>query len=363
MLILFGGYQMLERRSYPWAMAAGIISIVACSLIGLPIGIWALIVLAREDVKASFGPGAPALPPALQTGRFWRRFALVAGCVVLILLALAVIVTLASVIVPAWGQAVTRSREVQAGISQDAGGEFHKENTQTFPLNADGVFRLDNINGRIEIHGWSSNAVVLHTSIHGKTGESVEAVSIGIESDPGHVRVHTEQPSNVTGFPWSWLWFKNAARNDASVEYTVQAPRGARLENISSVNGNILIDGVSGDITASAVNGDTQVEGAAGNLKLSTVNGSIVADMAVLGAGQSVSLDSANGAIELALPENADAHFSVNTLNGSFSSEFPSLQPEKKDPPSGPDLSGSLGNGSAAVKATGVNATIKIRKS
>jgi hypothetical protein len=331
-------------------------------LVGLPIGIWALVVLAREDVKAAFGTNAPALPVALQTGRFWQRFALVAGCVILILFVLAVIAVLRGVFAPAWNQALTRTSEVQAGIRQHAGGEFDKLNTQTFPLDADGSFSLDNINGRIEIHGWSSNAVVLQSSIHGKTGESVEAVSIGIESDPGHVKVHMEQPSTSSGFPWSWHWFKNAARNDVIVDYTVQAPRGARLEKISSVNGRIVIDGVSGDITASTVNGQTLVTGAAGNLRLTTVDGSIVADMAALGAGQSVSLDAVNGDMELALPEHADAHFSVNTLNGRITSEFPSLQPEKKFPV-GNDLSGSLGNGSATVKATAVNATIKIRKS
>ncbi len=57
LLILFGAYQMLRRQSYAWAIAAGILSIISCSLIGFPAGIWALIVLARDDVKAAFGNG------------------------------------------------------------------------------------------------------------------------------------------------------------------------------------------------------------------------------------------------------------------------------------------------------------------
>jgi len=60
LLIIFGGYQLLQRRSYAWGIAAGIVSILACSLIGFPVGIWALIVLARDDVKIAFSGGSTA---------------------------------------------------------------------------------------------------------------------------------------------------------------------------------------------------------------------------------------------------------------------------------------------------------------
>ena len=54
LLIFFGAYQMLRLQSYAWSMAAAIISIIACSLIGLPVGIWALVVLAQPDVREAF---------------------------------------------------------------------------------------------------------------------------------------------------------------------------------------------------------------------------------------------------------------------------------------------------------------------
>jgi predicted Ser/Thr protein kinase len=366
LLILFGGFQMLQRRSYAWAMAAGIISIVSCSLIGFPIGIWALIVLARDDVKSAFGSHVPAAPLTPQPDRFWRRFVVVTACIILIPIAIAVVALLAAMFVPALSRAWSRANDVtaqnleQAGIHQEA-GEFRKDSSQSFPLNADGRFSIDNVKGRIEIHGWSSNAVVVNTTIHGKISESVQAVAFDIDSKPDAASVHTKQPSSVTGFPWSWLWFKNDKRNDASVDYTIQVPQRARLADISSVNGRILIDGVSGDIAASTVNGKMQIKNAASDLKLSTVNGQITADMSLLGKGQSVSLDAVNGQVELALPEDADANFSVSTVNGSITTEFPSLK-AKKEFPVGNSLKGSLGNGSATVKATAVNGRFKILK-
>jgi len=365
LLILFGGFQMLQRRSYAWAIAAGIISIVSCSLIGLPIGIWALVVLARDDVKSAFGSNVPSVPLTPKPGSFWHRFAVVTGCIVLISIAAATIAVAIHVL--ALYQATDRAKEVTAqnsppaGIYQDAGGEFRKDSSQSFPFNADGSFSLDNVNGRTEIHGWSSNVVVINAAIHGRTSESVEAVHINIDSNPEEVTVHTEQPSSVTGFSWSWLWLKNGARNDAHVDYTIQVPRNARLKKISSVNGKIVIADVSGDIEASAVNGETQIKNAVGDLKLSTVNGRIEVELASLGGSQSVSLSTVNGAIEATLPADADAAVSASTVNGGMSSEFPALVVNKEFP-LGRKLKGTLGNGSASVEISTVNGRISFRQ-
>jgi len=56
-VIFFGALKMKNLQGYGLAMAATIIAMLPCSaccIIGLPIGIWALVVLMDEDVKASF---------------------------------------------------------------------------------------------------------------------------------------------------------------------------------------------------------------------------------------------------------------------------------------------------------------------
>jgi tRNA A-37 threonylcarbamoyl transferase component Bud32 len=367
LLILFGGYQMLNRRSYSWGIAAGIISIVACSLVSFPIGIWALVVLARDDVKPAFAIAAGSGVPTGRPDHFWRRFAVVLACAILIpiLLVTAALATLA-VAVPNYLKTL-EPKELSAQDLQKAGlrqenGEFRKDTTQSIPLDADGRFNIDNVNGLIEIHGWNSNSVVVNARIHGKTGESVEAVKIHMDSSPDSASVHTEIPSNFEPFQWSWAWFNNFWGDKATVDYTIQVPRHANLGDIRSVNGRIRIDGVAGDIAASTVNGETQIKDAAQNLKLSTVNGQIKAAMARLRGWQTVSLNSVNGHIELAVPEDADANFSVTTVNGHIASEFGELQAEKKFPV-GNDLNGRLGKGGATVKAEAVNGAIKFLKS
>ena len=59
-LIIFGGIQMLKQRTYGLAMTASILTMLPCITclgccgVGEGIGIWALIVLMRDDVKRSF---------------------------------------------------------------------------------------------------------------------------------------------------------------------------------------------------------------------------------------------------------------------------------------------------------------------
>lgn len=56
---LFGATQMLKLRRYGVAMATAILAVIpcfsACYVVGIPFGIWAIIVLVRPEVKMAFG--------------------------------------------------------------------------------------------------------------------------------------------------------------------------------------------------------------------------------------------------------------------------------------------------------------------
>ena len=55
--VLFGAIKMLRLQSYGLVMAACIVAMLPCQcccVMGLPFGIWALVVLSRQDVKGAF---------------------------------------------------------------------------------------------------------------------------------------------------------------------------------------------------------------------------------------------------------------------------------------------------------------------
>ena len=56
--VIFGAVKMLRLQSYGLAMAASIVAMLPCQcccLLGLPFGIWALVVLNKPEVKSQFG--------------------------------------------------------------------------------------------------------------------------------------------------------------------------------------------------------------------------------------------------------------------------------------------------------------------
>ncbi|MCW8133062.1 MAG: hypothetical protein KIS92_22125 [Planctomycetota bacterium] len=72
-VIFMGARKMMSLENYGLAMAGAIVAMIPCispcCLIGLPVGIWALVTLMDPDVKAAFPgqgprPGTPPAPPA-----------------------------------------------------------------------------------------------------------------------------------------------------------------------------------------------------------------------------------------------------------------------------------------------------------
>jgi hypothetical protein len=57
-LILFGALKMRKLESFGLAMTSSIIAMIPCvspcCLIGLPIGIWSLVILSKPEVKSAF---------------------------------------------------------------------------------------------------------------------------------------------------------------------------------------------------------------------------------------------------------------------------------------------------------------------
>jgi hypothetical protein len=66
-VIIYGAVKMFNGSSYGWAKAASNLAIIpftsCCFLIGAPIGIWALVVLSRPEVKMFFGRGGANYQP------------------------------------------------------------------------------------------------------------------------------------------------------------------------------------------------------------------------------------------------------------------------------------------------------------
>src|SRR3989440_9406287 len=123
--------------------------------------------------------------------------------------------------------------------------EFH----QTYPLTADGRVSLTNINGDVRVAAWDRNEVKVDAVKRAYTQERLKEAKINVEAGPNSVNIETEYPD----YNWSRNGY-DRNENPASVEYTLTVPRGARLEDVSLVNGGPTNEGVRGPPHASSVN-------------------------------------------------------------------------------------------------------------
>lgn len=63
--VIWGGLQMMKLQSRTIAIVASVLAMIPClspcCILGLPIGIWSLVVLMNDDVKRAFEGQPPAL--------------------------------------------------------------------------------------------------------------------------------------------------------------------------------------------------------------------------------------------------------------------------------------------------------------
>jgi DUF4097 and DUF4098 domain-containing protein YvlB len=231
-----------------------------------------------------------------------------------------------------------------------AANEAREEFRQTYPLDKQGKVRLDNVNGNVRIVTWDREEIKVEATKHGKKQEHLDEVKIEVDAEADQIRIRTKYPDSKS---------RRNNDNSVSVEYELAVPKQCRLDRINTVNGNVEIERVGGDVEASSVNGSVTAAGLAGQVELSTVNGSVKAAFAEL--KKSVSLKSVNGSVTLALPPEANAKVSAHTLSGGIHSDF-GLQ-TKKHFPIGQNLDGKLGEGGPAIDLSTVNGGIRIDRS
>jgi Putative adhesin len=224
-----------------------------------------------------------------------------------------------------------------AQVTQD----FHR----TVPLSSNGRVSLDNVNGGVEITGWDRNEVQIDAVKQARDQQRLDEARIEVEAGSDYVKIQTQYPHEHTN------------NNPASVHYTLHVPQNARLDQISLVNGSLIVQKVMGELDARLVNGKARISDLTGEANISSVNGSIEANYASLNNVREIKLKSVNGSVELGLPGSPNADVKASTVNGGIKSDFPLTVQGSF---SGHNLSGTLGSGGTRIELSNVNGSIHV---
>lgn len=222
-----------------------------------------------------------------------------------------------------------------------------------FELEAGGRISVKNINGDITVTGGAGDTVKIRA--HKKAGrqEYLDGLKVTVEKKGDWLRIETRHPDSLN----RWFGFGDSS---GSVAYEISAPADVDLDAIETVNGEISISGITGDVIADTTNGEINATGLRSNLEADTTNGGIDVSFDRLGGDQRVVAKTVNGRVQLRLPADASARVDAGTVNGGIDADDFGLEPDKGFV--GRDLDGVIGGGDARVTVKTVNGSIRMRK-
>lgn len=223
--------------------------------------------------------------------------------------------------------------------------------THRYPLTSGGEIRIANINGRIDVEGVDGSTVEVRAEriARGATESTARDLlpRIVIKEDitPGRITIETERMGGImigAGF---------------EVRYHVRAPKNA-VVNMTNTNGQVVLNGLAGRVTAHTTNGAVKGTNLAGGVDGRATNGGVSIDMASVGAGP-ISVETTNGGVTLMLPESANATVSASVTNGAIS--VGSLDHFDVTEKSRRRLEGRLNGGGTPVALRTTNGGIRLR--
>jgi hypothetical protein len=226
---------------------------------------------------------------------------------------------------------------------------------QTYPFSATGRISVSNVNGSITVEAWDRKEIRLEAVKIADSKERLTEVEIRIDARQDTFTVETEYEWKRGDRGWT---NKNYGRLE--VQYRLQVPRGAVLDEIETVNGSVTIANTTNTVKASTVNGNVKATNLRGTAKISTVNGTTEADFDSLEGARQITLDTVNGRVNLIIPSDANATVKADTVNGGIVNDFG--LPVRKGEYVGRDLYGRIGSGAVQIKLNSVNGQLAIRR-
>jgi hypothetical protein len=219
-----------------------------------------------------------------------------------------------------------------------------------------------NLNGAIRVERASGDRAEVTAVKHWRRGDPedvrIEARRLG--GDDGDVIICAFWTENASCDEDGYRSHGDGRRgrnNDTSVEFTVRLPAGVRLA-VSTVNGEVRVDGATSEVRASTVNGGVTAMSSGGPVSASTVNGDVEVRMRELGTGD-LEYSTVNGSIDITVPPNLDADVDMRTVNGSLSADFPIMIQGRVNPRR---IRATIGKGGRRIRLETVNGSVELRK-
>lgn len=237
-------------------------------------------------------------------------------------------------------------------IAHAAPYPFKASLDETHPIQPGGAVSVANVSGGVTVRTWDQPEVRITAEKSARTGEELKQIELAIDASARGVHIRVTLPRRS-----GWWWFTGSPIR-AAVQFTLWVPRTASVD-AGTVNGDVVIEGVTGKTYAHTINGRVRASGPLGAAKLSTVSGAITAAPTLLPPNARLDLQCINGSITVTLPANVSATLDAATVNGAVHCGLPIRATERNLR----HVSGTIGAGGAEIRASTVNGSVHIRAS
>lgn len=189
---------------------------------------------------------------------------------------------------------------------------------QTYEVDPEGAFSIRNATGSVRIYGSDNTDMKLRAIKRAWNADQLKTMDV-------RVSVQAKSVSIETSFPAQKTW--RFSHRSGSVDYVIILPRTIKISRLELGNGEILIEGMRGDVRADLVNGGLAARNCFGNVQLSVANGGLdlfyekwqqrpfAVDSRIIG-----------GNARVFLPRAASFHLLAETANGNVFNHFSRLE-------------------------------------
>ncbi|MGH9754209.1 MAG: DUF4097 family beta strand repeat-containing protein [Blastocatellia bacterium] len=227
-------------------------------------------------------------------------------------------------------------------------GDITNQINKTVTLAPGSTVKVNIVSGDITIETWDSDRAEINITVKASDTAAMERHPIIVENTPNSLTIRVEEDKEGR---------KGRDRGWVSHNVRLKLPKNVNLK-ASSVNGNIDIGVISGEVDASSVNGGIVIAQAGTATHLSSVNGSISISLLRL-SESGLRVSTVNGGVKIGLPSETNAEIDFRSVNGSVNSDLPiTIVGEMKRG----QLRGRVGDGGPPITITSVNGGVTLRR-
>jgi len=180
-----------------------------------------------------------------------------------------------------------------------------------FQLPPGGHVSVVNVQGSVMVEGWDRAEVEATVAMRSQVPtDQLNDVQVAVEARSGQVSFHTLYPAGID--------------TPIRVDYHLRVPRQVHLDELSTLQGDIVVHDVEGSMEAHNLHGDIHGVDVSGSVVAHALTGNILVSLRALPDRRlPLQLATINGNVDLLMPSQANADLALSTVAGQILGGYP----------------------------------------